>query len=437
MARFWYNYVVGNKSIFVIFACGMLSALAIAQTPALTGSPKGSQIPDGRVARRAIKGPKISAESATIIDGSSGKVLWSKNQFEPMFPASTTKVMTALLLIENFPADYVLTAPSGIEKVGGSSLHLKSGEKITAENMLYALMLRSANDGCVTIAYNLAGSVPNFVKLMNNRAHQLGCTHIHFNNPNGLPDADHWVTAHDMAFIAREAMKYPIFRQVVKTTRYRVERSIDEKDVNLTNTDKELRKDPTADGIKTGWTVAAGHCFIGSATRSGFRVIDDEYHSKNWQKDDRIMLDWAYANFRHIEVSTPATFNLPLQQTNGSKTISASLESPLSIVTSSDGVVPAYTLAEDLTINDPNSIASGSKIGEIRAIDASGTEIGQAPLFANGKDAATSAAVQNESSKFSYPFLLIGGVMIGGAVVVRQKNRRRMMGGNYPPNLRF
>jgi len=126
----------------------------------------------------------------------------SKNADIPRYPASTTKVMTGLLLAENTLPEDTIVAPSDVDAITGSKMHLKPGEKVSAGDMLYALMLRSANDGCYAVALHISGSVPAFAKLMNQRAQELGCTHTHFHNPNGLNDTQHLTTAHDLAMIA-------------------------------------------------------------------------------------------------------------------------------------------------------------------------------------------------------------------------------------------
>lgn len=243
----------------------------------------------------------VSAKTAIVIDASSGKVLWGKNPDSSMYPASTTKIMTGLLLVEHCKPTDVITAPADIETVKESSMHLKPGEKVTAHDMLYAIMLRSANDGCYAIAKHISGSVEAFAKLMNERARQVGCTNTHFHNPNGLNDLDHTTTAHDLALMARAAMMYPEFREVVRTYKYEITRSINTKDRVMVNHDKWLKKDPSADGVKTGYTVPAGHCFVGSATRNGFRVITVVMKSDHWQKDHQDLLNWAFKNFEKKE----------------------------------------------------------------------------------------------------------------------------------------
>lgn len=368
-------------------------------------------------------GPLISARSGIIIDAESGKVLWSKNPYEHVFPASTTKIMTALLLMENFRPNQVLTAPKGIEKVGGSSLHLRSGEKITARNLLYALMLRSANDGCVTVAYNLAGSVPAFVKMMNAKARELGCTHIHFDNPNGLPDPKHWVTAHDMAMIARHDMRIPIFREVVKTVHFHVSRSIDKKDESLTNTDRWLQYDPTADGIKTGWTVAAGHCFIGSATRDGFRVIDVEYHSANWIQDNKRMLAWAFAHFDHKPVTVPSTVKLTARIPNlGS--IPCELAGPVTVIHGRGKPVPTYLFQVAPVLVGTQNVIAGEKMSELRIYNQNHQLVGEEPLLASKSVTAQLGDGAKPHHPPIIPATIAGGLVLCGMIYVKTSRKR-------------
>ena len=248
-------------------------------------------------AQPATNWPVVLAKSAIVIDATSGKFLWSKDADTPRYPASTTKIMTSLLLLENKRPDDLIFAPLDVTKVGGSSLHLKPGESISVHDALYAMMLRSANDVCHSIAVQLSGSESSFADLMNARAREIGCTNTFFHNPNGLPDPLHKTTARDLALIAREAMRNETFRDAVKTQKYWINRSINQEDRLLINRNKWLFKDTSADGIKTGFTNDAGHTYVGSAVRNGFRVITVVLNTKNWQDDHKALLDWSFAHY--------------------------------------------------------------------------------------------------------------------------------------------
>ncbi len=259
------------------------------------------------LALSADSGPAVTAAGAVIMDAGSGKVLWGKNPDTARFPASTTKVMTGLLLVERTRPDDILTAPPDVETITGSSLHLKPGERVTAREMLYALMLRSANDGCYTVALHLAGNVPAFAKLMNQRAQQIGCKHTHFSNPHGLNDGTHLTTPHDLALMAREAMRHPDFAETVAASRHSVVRSANKEDLLLVNKNKLLKQDSTVEGIKTGWTVPAGHCFVGAATRNGYRLITVVMKSEDWAADTEAMLDWAFKRHERVRLLESGT----------------------------------------------------------------------------------------------------------------------------------
>ncbi len=248
------------------------------------------------------------------MDADSGRVLASKNPDLQRPPASTTKIMTGLLLVEHCAPDDVIVAPLHVEDTKESSMHLEPGERVTAKNMLYALMLRSANDGCHAVAVHIAGSDAKFATMMNERAKQLGCLNTHFANPHGLNDPRHLTTARDLALIAREAMKHPRFAEAVHTEKKVIERSMNLEDRLMVNRDKWLRDDPRAIGIKTGWTIPAGHCFVGCARDGRMTVITVILDSPDWVADQKTLVDWSFMNFapervfRKGDFVTEATF---------------------------------------------------------------------------------------------------------------------------------
>lgn len=246
--------------------------------------------------------PTLNALAAIVIDADTGQVLYSKNAELPLPPASTTKIMTGLLLAEKCEPDEVITAPADTTQVRESSMHLVAGEQVKAEEMLYALMLRSANDGCHAVACHIAGSDAEFAKVMNSRAKQIGCTHTNFVNPHGLNDPKHLTTAHDLALIAREAMQNELFAKVVGTQRKAIERSSNLKDTLMVTRDKWLALDPSAKGVKTGFTKEAGHCFVGCAQRGDMTVITAIMKSDTWLQDQIALTDWAYKTFERRKV---------------------------------------------------------------------------------------------------------------------------------------
>jgi len=251
--------------------------------------------------RTACAQPVVGAKSAIVMDAATGAILFEKNARSTRYPASTTKVMTALLLIEQVKPGSMITAPSDVKKVTGSSLHLRPGEQLTREDALYALMLRSANDVAHTVAVHIAGSDSKFAALMNKRAAELGCVNTHFRNPHGLNDDSHTTCALDLVTIAREAMKNEVFRRTVRAPSWVVLRSINQEDTLVQNTNKLLEFDPFIEGIKTGFTKPAGRCFVGAKSVDSWRLLTVVLNSPNWPKDTKSMFDWAFSELQRSE----------------------------------------------------------------------------------------------------------------------------------------
>lgn len=232
-----------------------------------------------------------------IIEEKTGKLLWGRDPNTPRYPASTTKILTTLLLLEKCDPDDVIIAPPEIQKVGEASMHLLPGEGVRVKSMAYALMLRSANDGCYAVAKHISGSTAAFAELMNARAAQIGCKNSKFVTPNGLHSPQHATTPYDLCLIAREAMRREDFQEIARTKVKVIERSKNFGDRRMESKNKFLWTDPTADGIKTGYTNPAGHTYVGSATRGGMRIIDSVMYAPKWKDDHKQMLDWAFSEY--------------------------------------------------------------------------------------------------------------------------------------------
>ena len=210
----------------------------------------------------------ISAQAWVLMDADSGRVLAAHDADKRMFPASTTKTMTALLAVENGKLDEVTTISARPPQTGESSVFLMQNEKFALRDLVKAALIKSANDSCVAIAEAVAGNVPAFVKKMNARAHDLGALNTHFVNPHGLHDPQHYTTPRDLALIARQAIRLPAFENIATTreetihgnwkigpTRY------------LYNRNRLLFRWAACDGVKTGYTRQAGNCLVAAATR--------------------------------------------------------------------------------------------------------------------------------------------------------------------------
>ena len=197
---------------------------------------------------------RADAAAAVVLEAQTGRVLYAVNEMQTLPMASTTKIMTALVALENADLSDIVTTGDNAYGVPGTSIYLQKGEQLTLEQMLYGLMLASGNDAAVAIAEHVGGSVSGFCDMMNARARQIGCENTHFVTPHGLPAQQHYTTAYDLALIAREAMKNADFRRIVSTQRATLPWQGHDYDRVLTNKNRLLSAYPGALGIKTGYT---------------------------------------------------------------------------------------------------------------------------------------------------------------------------------------
>ena len=238
----------------------------------------------------------VSARRAYVMDTVSGRVLFEKNAHEQSLIASTTKIMTALIVCEQCNVLDRMRIPKEAVGIEGSSMYLKEGEVLTLQELLYGLMLSSGNDAAVALAIYCGGTVEGFAERMNDKARILGMKNTHFENPNGLDSPGHYSTARDLAVLAAYAMENPIFRKTVSTKTVKVG------DRFLTNHNKLLWRLEGADGVKTGFTKAAGRILVSSASRDGRRLVavtmDDPV---DWQ-DHSTLLEEGFARYHHTQI---------------------------------------------------------------------------------------------------------------------------------------
>jgi serine-type D-Ala-D-Ala carboxypeptidase (penicillin-binding protein 5/6) len=220
----------------------------------------------------------VVAQSAAVVDSYSGDFLFAKNENAKQYPASSTKILTALIVIESGDLDHLVTVDLADTKVEPSSLGLKPGEQYTRRQLLFGLLLKSANDVAMALARDNAGSVSEFAEKMNLRAAQLGATSSHFVNPHGLHDPNHYTTAHDLVLIGRAAMQQPLFREIVSTVYYTWRAPSGQID-QLRNHNRLLRHFAGCNGLKTGYTRIAQQVLVSSALRGGHEVISVVLHT--------------------------------------------------------------------------------------------------------------------------------------------------------------
>jgi len=312
--------------------------------------------------------PKVIAESAILIDAKTGTILYEKNSHTRSAPASTTKVLTAIIAIESGHLDDEVTISLRAAGTAGSSMHLAPGQRISLRELVTGLLLRSGNDAAVAIAEHLTGSVENFVSIMNHKAELLGALDSHFANPHGLTAALHYSTAFDLAWITKYALTNPIFAAIVNTRETNIDwldRRGTEHDQNLKNTNKLLWLLEEADGVKTGTTSQAGPCLISSATRGNQQLIAVVLHDHSRWNDSLKLLNFGFANYQLYEYANKNDIICPIPIEKGlSYMVDAVVQNQASLVVKTADY-EHITVTIDLPEKIKAPVYQGQKIGEI------------------------------------------------------------------------
>lgn len=233
----------------------------------------------------------VSAQCAILMDATTGRILYEKQIDRRSLIASTTKIMTALVVCEQCNVLDRMKIPKEAVGIEGSSMYLREGEVLTIQELLYGLMLHSGNDAAVALAIYCGGTIEGFVELMNDKARVLGLNNTHFANPNGLDAEEHYSTARDLAILASYAMENPIFAKLVSTKTVKIGER------HLQNHNKLLWRLEGADGVKTGYTKAAGRILVSSANRQGRRLIAVTISDPNDWQDHCELLEYGFAQY--------------------------------------------------------------------------------------------------------------------------------------------
>lgn len=309
--------------------------------------------------------------AAILIDADSGEVLYEKDADKRMLIASTTKIMTALVVLENCDVDDVVEIKPEYTAIEGSSIYLRPGEKVTVSHLLYGLMLESGNDAAVALACHTAGSIEKFAELMNEKASELGMTGTSFKNPNGLDEDGHYSTARDMAVLTRAAMQNEDFEEIVST------KSISDGDRSFTNHNKLLWNCEGVIGVKTGYTKSAGRSLVSCCERDGMKLICVTISEPNdWDVHSKLY-DWAFEEYRRVNVCSEGqkVANLPVISGIYSN-VSVCAENELSYFLRADDNIevkielPRFAYAP---------IKAQEKVGKI-TVYVNGTEVGDTAL---------------------------------------------------------
>ncbi len=319
---------------------------------------------------------RVTATAAVLIDAGTGQVLYGRNANLPWPPASTTKIMTAMVALERARLDTPILVSRSVARFReGSVVGLPEQARIPLRDLLYALMLPSGNDVALAIAEGVGGSVPAFVDLMNEKAMALGATQTHFTAPHGLYDRDHYTTAYDLSVMARAAMQYPTFREIVHTRSWLF--AVPGRPARrLFNHNRFLNRYPGADGIKTGYVHESGQTLVASATRDGWRLIAVLLHSGDLYGDAARLLSYGFARYRPSLLASAGDSLTALNLPGADAPVVGTVGEPIyADLTAADVVQRRVELDDHLTL----PIHRGTRIGEIRFY-ASGQLLRTVPL---------------------------------------------------------
>ena len=249
----------------------------------------------------------VSAQSAVVINGVTGEVIWQKNCEERLAMASTTKIMTALLLCENADLDETIVTTADMVTVEGSSMGLLAGDTVSYRDLLYGMLLASGNDAANTVAIAIGGSVENFVAMMNERAGEMGLENTHFETPSGLDGDEHYSTARDMALLARCALENAYFAAACSSEYATLCYGNPPHKRTLKNHNRLLGSYPGAIGVKTGFTKKAGRCLVTAAKRDDAYVIAVTLHAPDDWQDHKALLDYGFSALtpRRVKAAVP------------------------------------------------------------------------------------------------------------------------------------
>ena len=342
-----------------------------------------SLLPSARAA-----GPEVAAPSAILMDAATGQVLYEKNSHERLRPASVTKVMTLLLVMEALDEgrlswDQKVTASAAAAAKGGSQVYLEEGEQMTMDEMLKSVVVSSANDCATALAEAVAGSEAAFVEMMNERAAELGMEDTHFVNCTGLDDEpeaeEHLTSAYDIAVMSRELLSHEKIKEY--TTIWMD--TVRDGQFGLANTNKLIRFYEGAKGLKTGYTSSAGHCLSASAERDGMELIAVVLHcssSTERFESAKALLDYGFANYALVTPQVPEELGPVPVVLGNAQTVMPVLETPEPILLDK-GLQSQVETAVELVESVEAPVAQGQKLGQL-TVTAGGQVVATIPIVA-------------------------------------------------------
>ncbi|MBR6708459.1 MAG: D-alanyl-D-alanine carboxypeptidase [Clostridia bacterium] len=322
----------------------------------------------------------VSADCAILMDADSGRIIWQKNADQRRGMASTTKIMTALVAMQTVELDRVIEVAPAAVGIEGSSVYLYAGEQLTMEELLYAMLLESANDAAAAIAIASAGSIEAFADAMNRCAEELGLTDTHFTNPHGLWDENHYTTARELAEITRVAMQLPAFRTMVATYKKNIPLNRTEGIRLLINHNRLLKQENGIIGVKTGYTKKSGRCLVSAAERNGVTLVAVTLNAPDDWNDHIAMLEYGFAHSVHYALGNAADLSRTVPVVGGiTDYVTVTNTAPLSVTLSADAPPPVLVFDLPRMLYAP--LNAHTVVGCVRAVSG-GTTVAESPLVA-------------------------------------------------------
>ncbi len=326
--------------------------------------------------------PTVGAQGAVLMEAESGEILLDQNGDAQLPMASTTKIMTALVALEHTKKlDQKVKVSEEAAGIEGSSIYLSAGEQLTMEQLLYALLLESANDAAAAIACEVAGSVESFAALMNEKAKELGLTNTHFTNPHGLDNEAHYTCARDLATLTCAALQNDTFREIVSTYKHTIPLNGSEGTRVLVNHNRLLQSYDGAIGVKTGFTKRSGRCLVSAAQREGVTLVAVTLNDPNDWKDHQAMLDYGFSAYQNYVLAEEGSLTFHFPCTGGQKEyITATNKDALSLSLPKSGGPITTVLEADPFLYAP--VKRGDLVG-YAVFQRDGKEIGRVALYAD------------------------------------------------------
>lgn len=381
--------------------------------------------------------PNIASTSAILVEASTGKILYEKNAYDKMYPASTTKVMTAILTLENCDLNEMATVSrNAIYSLphGYVNVNLQENEEISVKDLMYALMVKSANDAAIVLAEHIGGSVEGFADMMNKKAIEIGCQNTHFVNPNGIHNEEHYSTAYDLYLMASYGMKNETFRKYVSTVSYTLPATNKYPTADricMTTNDmirsKSRYYNENVIGIKTGYTTEAKNCLIAGAQKNDTELISVVLHSGTNAEglseryvDTSALFNYGFEDFEFSDIVKKDDIVQNIEIENGNKKTKN-----LDLI--AKDTLPAYINKE----TDLETLSPKIELNEnILAPISSGTSLGSVTYTIDGTEYTTELLASHDvEEKINIQvFILVGGVvlLILGITILRAQNKKKI-----------